>query len=429
MSDFLKTRREFLRTTMLGASAAWSVPGFVNRTFAGLDEASRDLAVQGVTGKDGRILVVLQLAGGNDGLNTLVPYADDAYHRLRPRLAQKPGSVKKLNDYCGLNAAMPYFGELFAGGDLAVVQGVGYPNPNRSHFVSTSVWESADPGARATTGWLGRYFDNACSGSDPLGGISLTKTQPESFGAAKNPGICMTTPELYRWLHGGGDRDEAQAFFAGLNRPGGEGAEHAAAGEQAGIQSNLAFLERVALDAQVSSRRILEIASKHKSKVAYDGTPLARSLNLVGRMIAGGLPTRVYYVSHGGFDTHNGQTGNHERLLATLDAALKSFFGDLKDQGNYERVSVMTFSEFGRRAGENASGGTDHGKGSCMFVAGGGVKGGIYGKAPSLEDLDAGDLKFSTDFRSVYATVLEDWLQTKAEPVLGAAYPKLGFVG
>jgi uncharacterized protein (DUF1501 family) len=428
MSDFLKTRREFLRTTMLGASAAWSVPGFVNRTFAGLDEASRDLAVQGVTGKDGRILVVLQLAGGNDGLNTLVPYADDAYHRLRPKLAQKPGSVKKLNDYCGLNGAMPYFGELFDGGDLAVVQGVGYPNPNRSHFVSTSVWESADPAGRATTGWLGRYFDNACSGSDPLGGISLTKTQPEAFGAEKNPGICMTTPELYRWLHGGGDRDEAQAFFAGLNRPGGEGVDAAPVGEKEGLQSNLAFLERVALDAQVSSRRILEIASKHKSKVAYDGTPLARSLNLVGRMIAGGLPTRVYYVSHGGFDTHNGQLGNHEKLLSTLDSALKSFFGDLKDQGNYERVSVMTFSEFGRRAGENASGGTDHGKGSCLFVAGGGVKSGIYGKAPNLEDLDAGDLKFTSDFRSVYATVLEDWLQTKSAPVLGAGYPKLGFI-
>jgi uncharacterized protein (DUF1501 family) len=425
MNDFLKTRREFLRTSLLGASAAWTVPGFINRTFTGLDEANRDLAVQGTTGKDGRILVVLQLAGGNDGLNTLVPYADDAYHRLRPRLALKPAAVRKLDDYCGLNPAMPYFGELFAAGDLAVVQGVGYPNPNRSHFVSTSVWETGSPDGRSNTGWLGRYFDNTCSGSDPLAGVSLTKTQPEAFGAEKNPGICMTTPELYRWIHGGGDRDEAQAFFAGLNRPGGEGGP---VGPPAADQSNLAFLERVALDAQVSSRKILEIASKHKSKVAYDGSPVARSLNLVGRMIAGGLPTRVYYVSHGGFDTHNGQGGNHDRLLATLDAALKSFFGDLKDQGNYERVSVMTFSEFGRRAGENASAGTDHGKGSCLFVAGGGVKSGLYGKAPSLEDLDAGDLKFTTDFRSVYATVLDEWLQTKSAPVLGAAYPKLGFI-
>jgi uncharacterized protein (DUF1501 family) len=439
MNNFLKTRRDFLRTSVLGASASWTVPGFVGRTFAELLGGARDLAVQPVTGKDGPILVVLQLAGGNDGLNTLVPYADDAYHKARPRLAKKAREIIKLGDYCGLNNALPFLGAQFNAGDLAVVQGVGYPNPNRSHFVSTSIWETADTTNRANTGWLGRYFDNACEGCDPTVGIALNKTQPESFGAVRNPGICLSSPELYRWIHAGGDHALAEEFFAELNRPHEDdlipsdgGSIALPAGGRPGTladESNLAFLERVALDARVSSARILEVAAKHRTRVQYDGTPLARSLNLVARMIAGGLPTRVFYVSHGGFDTHNNQAGSHDRLLQQLDAALKAFMTDLKEQGNAERVVVMTFSEFGRRVAENASGGTDHGQGSCLFVLGGPVKGGLYGQYPALTDLAQGDLKFSTDFRSVYAALLEDWLKTAAQPVLRGDFGKLGLIG
>jgi uncharacterized protein (DUF1501 family) len=382
---------------------------------------------------------VLQLAGGNDGLNTLVPYADDAYHKARPRLAKTGKEVLKLGDYCGLNTALPFLGKRYQEGDLAVVQGVGYPNPNRSHFVSTSVWETADPSNRSNTGWLGRYFDNACAGSDPTVGISFNKTQPESFGAVRNPGICLSSPELYRWIHAGGQQAMAEEFFSDLNRPHeddeipADGSSIALpAGGKAGVvinESNLDFLERVALDAQVSSKKILEIAAKHQTRAQYEGTPLARSLNLVARMIAGGLPTRVFYVSHGGFDTHNNQSGSHDRLLQQLDGALKSFMADLKEQGNAGRVVVMTFSEFGRRVSENASGGTDHGQGSCLFVLGEGVKGGLYGKHPSLTDLSQGDLKFTTDFRSVYAAVLEDWLKAEARPILKGKFPKLGLIG
>ena len=435
MTDFLKTRRDFLRTSILGASASWTVPAFVGRTFAEMDEATRDLAVQAATGKDGPILVVVQLAGGNDGLNTVVPYGDDAYHKARPRLAKEKGDLNKLNDYVGLNQAMPFMNSLYDEGDLAIVQGVGYPNPNRSHFISTSIWETADPNNRSNTGWLGRYFDNACDGCDPTVGVSFNKTQPESFGAAKNPGICLSTPELYRWIHGGGQKDQAAEFFADLNQPhdaptDGSSIDMPAGGKVGGVagEENLAFLERVALDARVSSAKILELASKHKTRVQYAGTPIARSLNMVARMIAGKLPTRVYYVSHGGFDTHNQQINSHDRLLTTLDDALKAFFSDLKQQGNDDRVTVMTFSEFGRRVAENASAGTDHGKGSCLFVAGKPVKGGLYGKYPSLTDLSQGDLKHTTDFRGVYATVIEDWLKAKSEPVLRGKYEKLGFI-
>jgi len=176
-------------------------------------------------------------------------------------------------------------------------------------------------------------------------------------------------------------------------------------------------------------KKILEVAAKHRTKVRYDGTPVSRSLNMVARMIAGQMPTRVYYVSHGGFDTHNGQINSHDRLLGQLDGALKSFFADLREQGNADRVTVMTFSEFGRRVAENASSGTDHGKASCLFVAGAGVKGGLYGQQPSLTDLSQGDLKHSVDFRQVYATLLGDWLRTDPEAVLRGRYGKLGFMG
>ena len=441
----MKTRRDFLRSTMLGASATWTVPMFIERTFGELHEGARDLAVQPITGKDDTILVVLQLAGGNDGLNTLVPYADDVYHKARPRLAKKETEIIKLSDHVGLNGAMPFLGSLFKEGDLGVVQGVGYPNPNRSHFVSTSIWETADPNSHSSTGWLGRYFDNACPGADPTVGISFNKTQPESFGALKNPGVCLNSPELYRWIHSGGDKDQAEQFFADLNKPNrstthdddddpsdGNSIAMPAGGKIGGItgEGNLAFLERVALDARVSSKKILEIAAKHKTSVRYDGTPISRNLNLVARMIAGGMPTRVYYVSHGGFDTHNQQVNSHDRLLGQLDSGLKSFFADLKQQGNDKRVVLMTFSEFGRRVSENASAGTDHGKASCLFLAGAGIKGGLHGKHPSLTDLADGDIQHTVDFRSVYATLLGDWLKAPSiKPILGVNYPKMGLIG
>lgn len=434
----MKTRREFLRSTVLGASATWTVPMFVERTFADLHLGARDLATQAVTGKDDTILVVLQLAGGNDGLNTLVPFADDAYHMARPRLAKKEKEIIKLSEQVGLNRSMPFLGSLFKEGNLGVVQGVGYPNPNRSHFVSTSIWETADIENRSNTGWIGRYFDNACPGADPTVGVSLNKTQPESFGAIKNPGVCLSSPELYRWIHGGGEKAQAEEFFASLNAPedddnpvDGASIDMPAGGKTGGIQGedNLAFLERVAMDARVSSAKILELAAKYRTKVTYDGTPIARSLNMVSRLIAGGMPTRVYYVSHGGFDTHNQQINSHDRLLSQLDGALKSFFADLKAQGNDKRVVLMTFSEFGRRVAENASSGTDHGRASCMFLAGEAVKGGLFGQYPSLTDLDAGDLKHHVDFRGVYASVLEGWLKTPSKPVLRGEFAKLGLIG
>lgn len=428
-----------MRSAVLGASATWTLPGFVDRTFAELGEQARDSAVQFATGKDDTILVVLQMAGGNDGLNTLVPFGDDAYHKARPTIGKKEKDLIKLADGIGINSSMPFLGSMFKEGRLGVVQGVGYPNPNRSHFVSTSIWETADTNNRSKTGWLGRYFDNACEGIDPTVGISFNKSTPEAFGAMRNPGVSLSSPELYRWIHGGGQKAQAEEFFSELNQPGNDDDEPVSgdsismpAGGKVGAvvgESNLDFLERVALDAQVSSKKILEVASKHKTTVQYEGTPIARNLNLVSRMIAGGMATRVYYVSHGGFDTHTGQVNSHDRLLGQLDSALKSFFTDLKQQGNDKRVVLMTFSEFGRRVSENASGGTDHGKASCMFIVGGGVKGGMYGKYPSLTSLSQGDLAHTVDFRRVYADMLGGWLKApNMGKILGGEYRGIGIV-
>ncbi|MFK7851728.1 MAG: DUF1501 domain-containing protein [Akkermansiaceae bacterium] len=435
----MKTRRDFMRSAVLGASASWTLPGFIDKTFAELGDQASDQAVQFANGKDDTILVVLQMAGGNDGLNTLVPYEDDLYYKARPTLGKKKNNLIQLEDGLGLNNSMPFLGSMFKEGSLGVVQGVGYPNPNRSHFVSTSVWETADTNGRANTGWLGRYFDNACEGTDPTFGISFNKSTPESFGAMRNPGASLSSPELYRWIHGGGQRAQAEEFFGELNQPiandnepiSGGSIEMAGGGKVGAIvgESNLKFLERVALDAQVSSKKILEVAAKHKTKVKYDGTPIARNLNLVSRMIAGGMATRVYYVSHGGFDTHTGQLNTHDRLLGQLDSALKSFFTDLKQQGNDKRVMLMTFSEFGRRVAQNASAGTDHGQASCMFVAGGGVKGGMYGEYPSLSELSQGDLVHTVDFRSVYADMLNGWLKAPGtQRILGGKFDGIGLV-
>ena len=428
---------------MLGAAATWTLPVFLEKTFFALDALAADAATQAVTGKDGTILVVLQMAGGNDGLNMVVPYADDAYHVARPRLRLAPDQVLKIDSHIALNPRLAGVKSLYDEGHLAVVQGVGYPNPSRSHFRSTEIWQTASDADRTLSdSWLGRYFDNCCSGADPTVGVAIGEETPQAF-AAKNPtGVTFSRPEQFRFRPsepGNGQMSAEEILFRQLNE-GGAGDERVTAashgngsiGEIAGKTKNdlstLDFLQRTALDAQLSSDKILAIARKYKSTVPYPQGQLAASLNIISRMIAGGLPTRVYYASQGGFDTHAGQINTHERLMGEFNDALSAFVADLKQQGNFQRVLIMTFSEFGRRVQENANGGTDHGAAAPMFVLGAAVKAGLFGKYPSLTDLDHGDLKFNTDFRSVYGTVLDRWLKAPSQTVLGRKFPSLGIV-
>ena len=434
--DELKTRREFLRTGLLGGSLCWTMPAFLSRTMQSLHAEADGALVQGVTGRDGNILVVLQLAGGNDGLNTVIPLGNDEYRKSRPTIGVPEASILKLDPQTGLHPSLSGLASAYQEGHLAVVQGVGYPNPNRSHFRSTEIWATAvDSNKSSNTGWIGRYFDNACSGCDSSVGIAMASQMPQALTASVPKGV------LYQGGGGGGkkknkksggvqakadgsmmmeeddDAGQAGGSIGMLNGPG-----------NLGKLSALDFLERTEMDAKVSQQEIAQASGKAKNSVPYPGTRLGQNFAMVSRLIAGGMPTRIYYLSLGGFDTHTQQAGAHERLLKEMGDAVAAFLSDLKAQGNLGRVSLMTFSEFGRRVKENASGGTDHGAAAPMFLAGGGIKSGLLGKMPSLapQDLFDGDVKYNTDFRSVYATVLEKHLGVKSAGILRTQFPLLG---
>ena len=437
----LHTRRDFLRGTVLGGALSWTLPTFLANTFAALQAEAAGKATQSATGRDSTILVVLQLAGGNDGLNTVVPYANDHYHRARPRLGLPESRVLKLNDELGLHPNLTGLKSLYDAGQLSIVQGVGYPNPNRSHFRSTEIWQTACDAERVERyGWLGRYFDNACAGADPTVGVSIGQQSPQSFAAKQPTGVSVQNPQNYRFIPSGGagsgEMSSAEESYRKLNQPAEDMAEQsggtisAIPGAVHHTGSVLDFLERTALDAQVSSDTIRAIARRADNSATYPGSQLGNSLKLVAKLIGGGLPTRIFYVSQGGYDTHTNQLNTQERLLKELGDSVQAFVQDLKAQGNLSRVLVMTFSEFGRRVSENANSGTDHGAAAPMFIIGDKVKAGLCGEYPGLApaDLFQGDLKYKMDFRSVYTTVLERWLKTKAEPVLGRSFPVLDLV-
>jgi uncharacterized protein (DUF1501 family) len=435
----LQTRREFLRKTVLTSALSWTVPTFLANTFSALQAEAADQATQVQTGRDGTILVILQMAGGNDGLNTVIPHGNDLYYKARPRIAIKADQVLKLNDDVGLHPGLAGLKELYDGGKLSVIQGVGYPNPNRSHFRSTEIWQTASDSERFEKyGWLGRYFDNACSGCDPTVGVNIGRQMPQAFTAKHPQGVSVDNPQNYKFISSGdgGDGAMMEQSYRELNEqgepvnPGGTIAAINGPATPRAKGSVMDFLERTALDAQVSSDQIRAISSRTENKATYPASQLGNSLRLVAKLIGGGLPTRVFYVSQGGYDTHTNQPGAHERLLRDLGDSVKSFCADMTAQGNLGRVLLMTFSEFGRRVADNANSGTDHGAAAPMFVIGDHVKAGLLGKYPSLAaaDLYQGDLKYTVDFRSVYAAVLEGWLKTKSEPVLGKRFSPLPIV-
>jgi uncharacterized protein (DUF1501 family) len=442
----LRTRREFLRTTVLGSALSWTVPAFLANTFAALHADAADSATQISTGKDATILVVLQMAGGNDGLNTVVPYSNDFYHQARPKIGLSADTILKVNDNIGFHGALGGFKNLYDSGNLAVVQGVGYPNPNRSHFRSTEIWQTASDSDRIEKyGWLGRYFDNACSGADPTVGVTIGNQLPEAFFAKSPKGICFNNPQNYRFMANGDATEESYKKLNELemSSPLPDGGpsmtpEENSGGSIAMLPAGMPmtggravdFIERTALDAQVSSDEVRNIAARVQNKATYPNSPLANSLKLVAKLIGGGLPTRIYYVSQGGYDTHTNQLGSQQRLLQDLGDSTKAFVEDMKAQGNMQRVLVMTFSEFGRRVSENANGGTDHGAAAPIFIVGNKVKAGLLGQYPSLapQDLFEGDIKYNVDFRSVYAGILENWLKTKSAPILGKQFAPLQIV-
>ncbi|MCH7571782.1 MAG: DUF1501 domain-containing protein [Planctomycetes bacterium] len=423
-NDFPYSRRLFMQQGLVLASMASTAPVFLQRSAMGMmaPEGSMLSSRPGVP--EDRVLVVVQLGGGNDGLNTVVPFGHDAYYRLRPNLAvAAPG--KGTNDRpaalaidgshdVGLHPNFAPFKALMDDGVASIVQGVGYPNPNRSHFTSMDIWHTADTAAQGT-GWIGRYLDNTCAGRpNPECAISIGRESPLAMHGDTQRPVNFDSADLFRWL--GEDLHKTiRDPYEKINRSGVLG--------DVDDDSQLGFLMRTALDAQVSSQRIRAAVAK-PPLVSYPGGELARQLRIIGSMIRAEMNTRVYYVSMGGFDTHANQYFQHANLLRQVSGALNAFYQDLKAQDNTGRVLTMVFSEFGRRVAQNASGGTDHGTAAPMYLLGDMVQPGLRGKHPSLSDLDSGDLKFNVDFRSVYAAILEDWMGTKAAPILGRSFKK-----
>ena len=409
----LCTRREFLRASSILAVGA-AMPAFLAKAIAATT-AELGGTIPGF--KDDRILVVVQLGGGNDGLNTLVPFTDDAYFRARPRIALKDDKIIKLTGDVALNAKMKAFKDLADQGKLCVVEGVGYPNPNRSHFRSTEIWQTGvDSDRYSETGWIGRYFDNQCGGTaEPVAGVAVGGERPQSFAGQKGFGVAFQDPNSFGWTEGQGEAKERN--FQVLN-----------AANETLHNDTLDFLRKVTNNAVLSSDRVREVAKKYKGGIEYPRDPFANSLQTVAKMIAGGLPTRIYYVTLTGFDTHANQLNTHDNLLERFANGIAAFQRDLESQGNAQRVLTMTFSEFGRRVGENASGGTDHGTAAPMFLVGDMLNAGMAGKRPSLTDLDQGDLKYTTDFRGIYASVLDQWLGADSKLVLGKAFPQIGLI-
>jgi uncharacterized protein (DUF1501 family) len=426
------SRRQFIQAGLTLASAAVTIPWFLNSSAYGLPMAGAGLSsIPGVP--EDHILVVIQLSGGNDGLNTVVPYGLDAYHKARPTIGIAENAALKLDQAqgIGLHPQMTGIKEMYDSGLCAVVQGVGYPNPNRSHFKSMDIWQTADTNATGD-GWLGRYFDSECCGygkgesgkaeggkskiatvNQP--GIAIGRTAPLAMQGQQIKPISFETEELFRWIGQDVHKALLDPYQKIQDRPLREGMDP---------DSNAAFLMRTALDAQVSSDLIRK-AVRQKPLVQYPNSDLARQLAMVGSMIRAGLPTRVYYVQLGGFDTHaqqGGAQGRQGQLLGQFASAVKAFYADLKAQENDTRVLTMSFSEFGRRVGQNASQGTDHGTAAPMFLFGPMVKPGLVGEHPSLTELDEGDLKFKIDFRCVYAGILEQWLKADSKKILEASF-------
>jgi uncharacterized protein (DUF1501 family) len=426
----LSTRRLFLQRGLTMLAAAPTIPAFLDRTVMALNNPAAGNLLQQPNGRDGKILVVVQMAGGNDGLNTVIPYGDDIYHRARSVIGHDSKEVLKINNYVGLHPNMTAMKDLYDNGHLGIVQGVGYPNPNRSHFRSTDIWASAQPDRDAvSSGWVGRYFDNACPGCDPHVGVAIGATLPLTMQGEKVMPLSIERPEAYRYQ--GKDR----VNYEKLNKPADNQADdqmspntmaessHYHKKIELTAESQLDFLQRTAMDAQVSSDDILRMTSIRRAGVNYPQSEFGNGLQTISSMIAGGLPTRVYYVSLGGFDTHANEKPRHDKLMQELSDGLGMFWKDIQQQGNSDRVLVMTFSEFGRRVEQNASGGTDHGAASQMLLVGPSIKPGMLGNHPSLKDLDQGDLKYNTDFRSVYATILQNWMDTPSKPILGSQFP------
>lgn len=419
------TRREFLVRAAAGApllAAGASLPGFLCRTARAAADQGR-----GKAARDERILVVVQLSGGNDGLNTVIPFADDRYHKARPTLRVAPERVLRLNDAVGLNPEMSGFKRLFDDGQLAVINNVGYPNPDRSHFRSMDIWHTALLGPEnARDGWLGRVVDREKSDGDAPLALHMDDDSLPLALKSRHVAVPSIRDIAAFKLHG-----DARALAEAVSAPradSGATSDSPTAAALRAAHDDLLFVQRTAVASCRNAQRLEQIVSAEGAAGGYPDFRLAGRLRQIAQLIGADFGPRIYYTSLGGFDTHARQVLAHGPLLRELSESVAAFYADLKRRGTGERVLLLTFSEFGRRVAENGSQGTDHGAAAPMFLAGPACKAGVHGAGPDLGRLIEGDVAHALDFRGVYAEVLQNWLKIDAAAVLGGRFAAPGLI-
>ncbi len=396
-------RRNFLKNSAL-ASTAFMAPSFLSAFAAERLGQSRA----------GKVLIVVQLSGGNDGLNTFVPYRNDLYYSNRPQIAVPKNEVLPLSDKLGVNPVMASLRELYDEGLVSVINNVGYPNPDRSHFRSMDIWHTGSGSKEYwQTGWLGRYLDSSCSGCEnPHHIIETDDSLSLALKGEKLNGFAMSNPQRLK-------RAIKNRLLQAVSNEGHDyHEEHPAA-----------YLYKVMVGTQSSADYLSAQVNKGKASSEYPETAFGKDLKMIAELIQGDTDTKVYYVSLSGFDTHANQTGQHERLLKQYADGMKALVDDLKRHYLLKDTLVMTFSEFGRRVKQNAGRGTDHGTANNVVLIGGQLKkAGLYNDIPDLSKLDKGDLIYKVDFRSIYAEILDDWLDTSSKLILKDTFPALGII-
>lgn len=395
-------RKEFIQIGSL-ATASLMVPKFL-KAFEG-----KSMVLPG-----NKVIVILQLSGGNDGLNTVIPFRNDLYYKARPKLGITKDKALALTDEAGLHPALKGFKELYDDGSLAILNNVGYPNPDRSHFRSMDIWHTASQSHEYwTNGWVGRYLDAQCNGCDkPTQAIELDDVLSLALKGEDIKGIAVKDP---RRLYGTAN----EKFFRDIMK------NHR---DEAGEQP-VDYLYKTMAETLSSADYIFQQSRMHPTNAEYPKTELGNSLKTIASLIYSEINTKVYYVSLGSFDTHINQDAQQQRLFTEMNDAVKAFVKDLKQQHRFEDVMLFTFSEFGRRVNQNASNGTDHGTANNMFLVSGGLKQkGVLNPLPDLSDLNEGDLKYNVDFKNVYATILKKWLNADDKAILAKQYEYMNFI-
>ncbi|MBK7678475.1 MAG: DUF1501 domain-containing protein [Chitinophagaceae bacterium] len=395
-------RKEFIQIGSL-ATASLLLPKFL-KAFEG----------QTMVPLGNKVVVILQLSGGNDGLNTVIPVRNDLYYKARPRLGITKDKALSLTDEVGLNPALTAFKELYDDGSLSIINSVGYPNPDRSHFRSMDIWHTASQSSEYwNNGWVGRYLDAQCKGCDkPTQAIEIDDILSLALKGDNIKGIAVKDPKR---LYGTAN----EKFFKEVMK------NHK---QEAGEQS-ADYLYKTMAETLSSADYIFQQSKMHPTKAEYPKSDLGNSMKTIASLIFSEINTKVYYVSLGSFDTHINQEAQQQRLFTEMNDAVKAFIKDLKANNRFDDVMLFTFSEFGRRVAQNASNGTDHGTANNMFLISGGLKQkGLINELPNLADLDEGDLKYKVDFKNVYATVLNKWLKANDREILAKQYEYLNFI-